>query len=124
MSRHFILTGHIGNPKLRLEDINYQQEQKDVGTLSNPLSGDTKQGGLNAQDDTKLQIERSASLLADSHLAVTGELHTSPVYCKYTTKCQKNCLNQKYCGVRTFLDKWGVDYDRKFLSNDLSRMQV
>jgi hypothetical protein len=38
------------------------QIKKDVGTLSNPLSGDTNQRGTNTQDDTKLQLERSASL--------------------------------------------------------------
>ena len=44
------------------------QVKKDVGTLSNPLSGDTKQGGIKSQDDTKLQIERSASLPVDNQL--------------------------------------------------------
>src|SRR3990167_5214738 len=42
------------------------EAKKDEGTLSVPASGDTKQGGINYQDDTKLQLERSASLPADN----------------------------------------------------------
>ena len=45
---------------------NNNQAKKDEGTLSVPASGDTKQGGTKAQDDTKLQLERSASLPADN----------------------------------------------------------
>ena len=43
------------------------QEKKEDKTLSNLSSGDTKQGGINSQDDTKLQFERRASLPADNH---------------------------------------------------------
>ena len=43
------------------------QRKKDVKTLSNLASGDTKQGGSNTQDDIRLQYERSASLPADNH---------------------------------------------------------
>jgi hypothetical protein len=43
------------------------QKQKEVKTLSNLASGDTKQGGINSQDDKKLQNGRSVSLPADTH---------------------------------------------------------
>jgi len=51
----------------QLKKIINSQEKKEDKTLSNLSSGDTKQGGINSQDDTKLQIERSASLPADTH---------------------------------------------------------
>jgi len=44
-----------------------QEEKKDVGTLSNSLSGDTNQGGINSQDDTKSYIESKISLPVDNH---------------------------------------------------------
>lgn len=49
--------------------FNAQPNKKDVGTLSNSLSGVTKQSGINSQDDRKLQFERSASSSVDTHLA-------------------------------------------------------
>lgn len=59
-----------GKPLNKINGIIYrQQKQKEVKTLSNLTSGDTKHGGVNAQDDTKLQIERSASLHVDNHSA-------------------------------------------------------
>ena len=46
-----------------MKDNQSQQNKKDVGTLSNSLSGDTKQGGIKSQDDTNQQFfERSGSL--------------------------------------------------------------
>lgn len=55
--------------KQRIKALDNQQKQKDIGTLSNSVSGDTKQGGTKTQDDEKLQIERSASLPVDNHSA-------------------------------------------------------
>lgn len=53
----------------RLENYNLQ-EKKDSNSLSKVLSGGTKQGGINSQDDTKLHFpERSASLPVDTPLA-------------------------------------------------------
>lgn len=65
------------NPNLKLKEVlklakesyikdNIQQEKKEVKTLSNLTSGDTKQRGVNVQDDTGLQIERSGSLPVDT----------------------------------------------------------
>ena len=49
-----------------------QQIKNDVGTLSNSLSGDTKQDGVKSQDDTNLQIfERRGSLPVDNQSADT-----------------------------------------------------
>jgi hypothetical protein len=53
-----------------LPSVNTEGEKEDK-TLSNLSSGDTKQRGpIRAQDDIKLQIERSASLAADNQPSV------------------------------------------------------
>jgi len=53
--------------KSPLDNVDKVSEKEDK-TLSNLSSGDTKQCGTNAQDDTKLQLERSASLAVDTQL--------------------------------------------------------
>jgi len=74
--------------------VNNQQENKDDKTLSILSSGDTKQGGIKSQDDTKLQFdERSASLPVENHLAdtySTAENKQSGMYwhCHHDRLCE------------------------------------
>jgi hypothetical protein len=63
--------------KLSYVKIDNQQEKKEDKPLSMLSSGATKQGGINSQDDTKLQFpERSASLPADNHPAEINSQET------------------------------------------------
>jgi len=122
--------GHFGNPHLKLEDVNSQHRTKEVKTLSNLVSGNTKQGGIKSQDDINLQIERSGSLPVDNHYADnnihnqengfqplesnldTGEvaLYSSPVciYSKYCNvkKMKENCVDYKNCQTWKFYNKY------------------
>ena len=61
------------------DNFHIQQKQKEVKTLSDLASGDTKHGGTNTQDDKRLQFERSASLHADNHSADSSSLNLQEV---------------------------------------------
>ena len=96
--RHLVCIGHVGNPKLRLEDIDNQEVKKYVGTLSNPLYGNTTMAGIGnhscTQDDTNLQLERSGSLHGENQLPGSyNHLHTQIV--KFYKRWGTNYINTK-----------------------------